>query len=125
MKTRNLIITGVIVCFIIAVSAIGIQEYQSTYNQNCVSKGGKVIGFLNCFKIREDFSGPKIEGKFAEEICSVVGDDCLPYYRGNFQEDGSIMVGITSWDADTKSGKSFVFIIKNDTLSYTVRENEN
>jgi len=66
----------------------------------------------------------KVDGDMAEKICKIVGRDCPPYYIGNIQQDGSLMVGMTTWDADTKTGKSFVFIIKDNTLSYDVRENE-
>ena len=66
-----------------------------------------------------------VEGDMAEKICETTGGECPQYYPGNIQDDGSVMVGITTWDADTKIEKSFVFIIKNNTLSYDIRENEN
>jgi len=126
MKTRFLIIIGIGVAIAITITiTVGLEFYQQEYEKNCLEKNGKITGFLSCFNIHQDFVGPKIEGKFAEEICSIVGDNCPPYYWGNFQEDGSIMVAITSWDVNTNTEKSFVFTIKNDTLSYTVRENEN
>jgi hypothetical protein len=56
----------------------------------------------------------------AREICSVTGGECPPNYPANIQEDGSKMVAVTTWDADTKTEKSFIFIIKNNTLSYDV-----
>jgi len=65
----------------------------------------------------------KIEGKMAEQICSITNGECPSYYIGNIQDDGSVMVGITF--SDTVKEKQFIFIIKNDTLSYNVRENEN
>lgn len=66
----------------------------------------------------------KVTGNMAQEICSVTGGECPPNYFANILEDGSKMVAVTSWDADTKIEKSFVFIIKNNTMSYDVRENE-
>jgi hypothetical protein len=66
-----------------------------------------------------------IEGEMAEQICRISGGECPPNYPANIQEDGSAMIGITRWDANTRTEKSFVFIIKNNTLSYDVRENKN
>lgn len=65
----------------------------------------------------------KIEGKIAEEICIIMGGECPSYYIGNIQEDGSVMVGITI--SDTIKEKQFIFFIKNNTLSYEIKENEN
>ncbi len=65
----------------------------------------------------------KIEGKIADQICAITGGDCPSYYIGNIQDDGSVMVGMTF--SDTVSEKQFIFFIKNDTLSYEVKENEN
>ena len=72
----------------------------------------------------ERFEGTvKVEGEMAENICKIVGGDCLSYYIGNPQPDGSIMVGFTL--SDTMTEKQFVFLIKNGTLSYNINENEN
>ena len=120
MKTIFLIIIGIILASIIVVSAISTVEYQSAYNQNCNSDGGYVVGFLKCTYINEDFSEPRITGKMAREICSITGGECPLNYIANILEDGSKMVAVTNWDADTKTEKSFVFIIKNNTLSYDV-----
>jgi hypothetical protein len=55
MKTRFLVVIGIIVTGVITVSTIVTIEYQSTYNQNCNSDGGHVVGFLRCTYINEDF----------------------------------------------------------------------
>lgn len=123
MNTRFLIILGVVSAGIIAVLAIGTIEYQSTYNQNCNSDGGYVTGFLKCTYINEDFSDPRITGKMAREICSITGGECPPNYPANVLDDGSKMVGVTIWNASTDSEVQFVFTIQNNTLSYTVTEN--
>lgn len=65
----------------------------------------------------------KVEGKIAEEICIIMGGGCPSYYIGNIQEDGSVMVGITI--SDTIKEKQFIFFIKNNTLSYEIKQNEN
>ena len=65
----------------------------------------------------------KIEGETAEEICVIMGGGCPSYYIGNIQEDGSVMVGITI--SNTVKEKQFIFFIKNNTLSYEIKENEN
>ena len=122
MKTKPIVIIGVIIVSAIIASAVGIIQYQSTYNHNCFSDGGYVVGFLRCTYIHEDFAGPKIEGKIAQEICSITGGQCPPYYIGNVQDDGSVMVGMTF--SDNTKERQFVFIIKNEILSYEVRENE-
>ncbi|MCH7967458.1 MAG: hypothetical protein IIB02_08625 [Thaumarchaeota archaeon] len=56
MKTRLLIIIGIIITSVIVALTIGTTEYQSAYNQNCNSDGGYVVGFLKCIYINEDFS---------------------------------------------------------------------
>lgn len=66
--------------------------------------------------INKDPSKIRIEGKIADEICIIVGSQCPPYYIGNIQEDGSIMVGITISDVINET--QYVFLIKNETLSY-------
>ena len=58
MKAMLLIIVGMIILGIIVASTIGIQEYQSAYKQDCISKNGKMIGFLRCVKTHEDFGLP-------------------------------------------------------------------
>ncbi len=55
MKTRLLIIIGIVIIGVIVASTAGTMEYQSTYNQNCNSDGGKIVGFLKCIYINEDF----------------------------------------------------------------------
>ena len=75
-------------------------------------------------EIKENFDDTvKVEGEMADRICKIVGGHCPPYYVGNIQPDDSLMVGMTTWDAGTKTEKQFVFIIKNDTMSYTENEN--
>ena len=61
----------------------------------------------------------------ADEICAVIGRECPPFYPGNLQDDGSIMVGFVI--SDQEKIKHYQFFIKNDTLSYvdTMKENEN
>ncbi len=56
MKARLLIIIGIIITGVIIASTVGTMEYQSTYNQNCNSDGGKIVGFLKCIYINEDFA---------------------------------------------------------------------
>lgn len=123
MNTALLIIIGIASVTIIAVSSISILDYQTKYDQNCNSDGGYVVGFLRCTYINEDFSEPRITGKMADEICAVTGGECPSYYIGNIQEDGSVMVGITI--SDTVKETSYFFFIKNNTLSYEIKENEN
>lgn len=64
-----------------------------------------------------------IEGEMADQICSITDGECPSYYIGNIQEDGSVMVGITI--SNTVKEKQFIFFIKNNTLSYEIKENEN
>jgi len=66
----------------------------------------------------------KVTGNMAQEICSITGGECPPNYFATILDDGSKIVAVTNWDADTKIEKSFVFIIKNNTMNYDVRENE-
>ena len=122
MRNRFLIIIGVVSAAIIAVFAIGTTEYQSTYNEKCNSDGGYVTGFLKCTYTNEDFSDPRITGKMAREICSITGGECPPNYPANILDDGSMMVGVTIWNAENDSEKSYVFTIQNNTLSYDVKE---
>ena len=116
MKSIYFVIIGVISAGVIAISVIGIIEYQSLYNHNCNSDGGYVDGFFSCTYVHEDFAGPKIQGEIADEICAIAGGECPPYYIGNIQEDGSVMVGMTF--SDGAQEKQFVFLINNGILSY-------
>ena len=122
MKPSLLIVIGIVFAVAIASVTIGTIEYQSIYNYNCNSDGGYVTGFLRCTHINEDFSDPRITGKMAREICSVTGGECPPNYPANVLEDGSKMVGVTIWNAETNSEKSYVFTIVNDTLSYELNQ---
>lgn len=56
MKSRFLIIIGIIITGIIIALAIGTIEYQTKFNQNCHDDNGKVTGFLQCMLIREDYA---------------------------------------------------------------------
>lgn len=72
----------------------------------------------------ERFPGTiKVEGEMAQKICKILGGDCLPYYIGNPQPDGSLMVGFTISDTITET--QFIFLIKDGVLSYNVTEHEN
>ena len=64
-----------------------------------------------------------VKGEIADQICSITGGDCPSFYYGNPQSDGSIMIGITN--SESGKEKRYMFLIRNDTLSYTIRENEN
>lgn len=122
MKPSLLIAIIVVSAVAIASVIIGTIEYQSTYNYNCNSDGGYVTGFLSCTHVNEDFSDPRITGKMAREICSITGGECPPNYPANVLDDGSKMVGVTIWNAETNSEKSYVFTIVNDTLSYELNQ---
>ena len=77
MKTRLLIVLVTITIGVIVASTVGTMEYQSTYNQNCNSDGGKIVGFLRCIYINEDFDVPKpdvIEERFHGLIKSQIID---------------------------------------------------
>ena len=58
MRSRFLIVIGIIIASVITLSTIGTMEYQSAYDENCTSDGGKVVGFLKCVMIHEDFALP-------------------------------------------------------------------
>ncbi len=58
MKTSFLIIIGVTIVGASIALSLAALDYQSAYNQNCKSDGGKVIGFLKCVYVREDFVLP-------------------------------------------------------------------
>ncbi|MCV0366350.1 MAG: hypothetical protein K5798_03665 [Nitrosopumilus sp.] len=120
MKTKFLIIIGVVIAMSVVVglsiASPSINSFEDfVYQLNEPFDGAE----------QEQIAEPRITGKIAQEICSITGGECPPDYPANIQEDGSVMVGITMWDADTNTEKSFIFTVKNDTLSYTVRENEN
>lgn len=73
-------------------------------------------------KISKNEKRTIIEGELAEQICAITGGECPPYYIGNPQEDGSVMVGITI--SDTAKETSYLFFIKDNTLSHEIKENE-
>ena len=122
MKPSLLIIIVIVSAGAIASVTIGTIEYQSIYNYNCNSDGGNVTGFLRCAYVNVDFSDPRITGKMAREICSVTGGECPPNYPANVLDDGTKMVGVTIWNAETNSEKSYVFTITNNTLSYKLNQ---
>lgn len=124
MKTKFLIIVGIVSVMSIVVG-LSIASPSINNFDDFVYQLKEPFDGAEPEQIAQPESEPRISGKMAQEICSITGGECPLIYPANIQEDGSKMVIVTTWDADTKSGKSFVFIIKNDTLSYTVRENEN
>lgn len=137
MKTRIYYYIGIIIVGIIGTVVIFSSMPSDTWRDHrtgfvgvstpdeinekidCLSRGG-VWDHTSC-SINE--SEPRISGKMAQEICSITGGECPPSYPVNIQEDGSKMVIVTTWDADTKTEKQFVFVIKNKTLSYEERVN--
>ncbi|MCV0409615.1 hypothetical protein [Nitrosopumilus sp.] len=130
MKTRLLIIIGIIV--LVSVSFFSYLQWGTgtpsqlhcMFNKCGIELGGRVVyPTLDPTMSRNSVgisSEPRITGKMAQEICSITGGECPPNYPANIQEDGSKMTIVTTWDADTNTEKSFVFIIKNNTLSYDV-----
>lgn len=123
MKTR---FTSAVIIGVIISTAIGILLYQQMYDQNCLEDKGDITGFLQCTKTFEDFTGPKVKGKMAQEICSIIGGDCPEFYSGNFNQNGSITVekiiyGRGGWNA------YYQFLIQNETMTYvkTIKENKN
>ena len=64
----------------------------------------------------------QIRGNMADQICSIMGNECPSYYIGNMQEDDSVMVGMVI--SDQEQTIQYQFFIKNDTLTYeTINEN--
>ena len=92
--------------------------------KNNVLKDGQCIPNDGNFRVDDPIFEKRVtvEGNMAEQICAITGGECPPYYIGNTQDDGSVMVGLTF--SDTAKEKQFVFFIKNGTLSYEVHENE-
>lgn len=128
MKTRLLIIVGIAIAFATVFFVLGpsqghVAEHFLTdeqFEEMILSDDeGRYSAHDESFADKS-----KVTGNMAQEICSVTGGECPPNYFANVLEDGTKMVAVTSWDADTNIEKSFVFIIKNNTLSYDVRENE-
>lgn len=137
MKTRLYYYLGIIIVGVIGIVIIFSSMPTDTWSDHrtgiigvstpdemnekidCLSRGG-VWEYTSC-SINE--SEPRISGKMAQEICSITGGECPLNYPVNIQEDGSKMVIVTTWDADTKTEKQFVFFIQNNTLSYEERVN--
>ena len=120
MKTRVLIILLTIVIAVtivtyVIIPFIGIQWWSSFDPRDSIEQTNT--------KLLENKKRIIVEGEMAEQICAITNGECPSYYIGNIQDDGSVMVGMTF--SDTVKEKQFIFIIKNDTLSYDVRENEN
>ena len=64
----------------------------------------------------------QIRGNMANQICSIISDECPSYYIGNMQDDGSVMVGMII--SDQEQTIQYQFFINNDTLTYeTINEN--
>jgi len=58
MKTRLLIIIGIIVIITISALVAGTFAYQQVYNQRCIDGGDRVTGFLRCTGMNCDFGIP-------------------------------------------------------------------
>lgn len=117
MKTRLLIIIGIITTGIIIALTFGTLEYQIEFNQNCHDDNGKVTGFLTCMSIREDFAEPQhvvsdpslVEGTEIQ-LEGVIMDMRLgpdhqysfftndPHYVFNTDSDGITLEGINKDD---------------------------
>jgi len=129
MKTKLLIIVGIVITlttifFVLGPSQGHIAEYFLTdeqFEEIILSKGNEDRYSAHDESFVDKF---KVTGNMAQEICSITGGECPPNYFATILEDGTKMVAVTNWDAGTKIEKSFIFIIKNNTISYDVRENE-
>ncbi|MDH3341159.1 MAG: hypothetical protein OEL84_07730 [Nitrosopumilus sp.] len=130
MKTKHLMIIGVTVTlatifFVLGPSQGHIAEYFLTdeqFEEIILNNDNEDRYFAHDESFADE---SRVTGNMAQEICSITGGECPQNYFANVLDDGSKMVAVTNWDADTKIEKSFVFVIKNNTLSYDVRENEN
>jgi len=130
MKSRLLIIIGIAVTLATIFYVLGpSQGHIAEYFLNDEQFEEIILNNENEYRYSahdESFADEsKVTGDMAQEICSITGGECPPNYFANILEDGTKMVAVTNWDADTKIEKSSVFIIKNNTMSYDVRENEN
>lgn len=125
MKTRLLMIAGIAVTlatvfFVLGPSQGYIAKYFLTdeqFEEIILSNNNEDRYFAHDESFADD---SRVTGNMAQEICSITGGECPPNYFATVLDDGSKMVAVTNWDADTKMEKSFVFIIKNNTLSYDV-----
>lgn len=122
MKTRFLIIIGIVSVMSIVVG-LSIASPSINNFDDFVYQLNEPFDGAELEQIAQPESEPSISGKMAQEICSITGGECPLNYPVNIQEDGSKMVIVTIWDADTKTEKQFVFFIKNKTLSYEERVN--
>ncbi len=125
MKTRLLIIIVAITIGVIVVSTVGTMEYQSTYNQNCNSDGGKIVGFLKCIYINEDFELPDIMKKAYDlginNIMNAVDseelsrDEKKQYIKFRYEESGdnipSLNIRIRDFPRNLEYGESPTFTV--------------
>ena len=119
MKTRLLIIIG-IVGVLTAIVGVSVASPSINNFDDFVYQLNEPFDGAEPEPIAQPESEPRISGKMVQEICSITGGECSPNYPANVMEDGSEMTIVTTWDAETNIEKSFVFIIKNNTLSYDV-----
>ena len=125
MKTRLLIIIGIAVTlatvfYVLGPSQGDIAEYflnDEQFEDIILSNDNEDRYSAHDESFADE---SKVTGNMVQEICSITGGECPPNYFANVLDDGSKMVAVTNWDADTKIEKSFVFVIKNNTLSYDV-----
>ena len=118
MKTRFLIIFGIVSVMSIVVVGLSIASPSINNFDDFVYQLNEPFDGAEPEPIAQPESEPRISGKMAQEICSITGGECPPNYPANVMEDGSEMAIVTTWDAETKKEKQFVFVIKNKTLSY-------
>ena len=128
MRTRLLIIAGIAVTLATVFFVLGpSQGHVAQYFLNDEQFEEMILNNDNEDRYSahdESFADEsKVTGNMAQEICSITGGECPPNYFANILDDGSKMVGITI--SDTVIEKQFVFIIENNTLSYTKTIYEN
>jgi len=129
MKTRLLIIIGIIMLSTIPFATFAVLDRYENYVEQLQYESQRIANEPKPEPEPEltpnDTSGKriKVEGEIAEQICEIMDGGCPSYYIGNIQDDGSIMVGIT---ISQPSGETFhLFFINDGVLSHEVRENEN
>ena len=56
----------------------------------------------------------RLDENLTHQVCSIIEGDCPPYYLGNIQEDGTILVGFVK--SDQEKIQHYRILIENETI---------
>jgi hypothetical protein len=90
------------------------KEVPYTLEEGKITFGVNNAQIIEIRGLSENKKTVRVEGTVANQICLVIGGECPPYYPGNIQDDGSVMVGFVI--SDQEKTKHYQFLIEDDII---------